>query len=730
MNHDILLKDGSILRFVSLGGHCVHITHGADGQGIGSGMNRYGIIDEKPLKEDPSQVVVCDNGFELADGCLLRIDPPNEFTFERDSKVIMRATELASRPEGGFRLVFNLDASERLYGLGDENREHLQKRGHRAEMVLRNVTSYIPIPFVMSSNGWAFLLNTTFYHLIDVDSDGSGRIVCECARGDIDFYLFIAPSMTGLLDYYTRLTGRPALLPRWAYGFTFVCDEREVRARDVLYEAYEFRRQGIPCDVIGLEPDWMEKHYDFSTDKKWSEKRFHIPFWLKYPQRGTFASSLHRMGFHLSLWLCCDYDLSEYEEACLADGKTGGNDTVADTPSSAEDLVNDPHLNGAVRMDTITKPNEPWFQHLRKFVDDGADAFKLDGANQVCFHPDRKWFNGMDDCEMHNLYPLLYNKQMTQGFREHTGRRPMVYSAGGYAGIQQYSATWTGDTGGGPKSIAGLMNLAMSGHSNGTCDLDVDNEAGIHAGMLLPWSQLLGWHQYTEPWFQGEDINDCFRFYAKARYRLLPYIYACAWEAHLHGLPIIRPMPLAFPEDENTVDICSQFMLGESLLVTVFSNRVYLPEGLWYNYWTKQPIMGGRWLEVNSPREWGDGSLPLGGAVFVKGGAILPVAPDMLFSHQKPLNELMWEIYAAQGTNSFTHYDDDGTTFMYEQGYVATTTVTCRYDGKSMTITEDLKDNGHPELLAGRVNEYSFFGLPDGVPVIRNGQEKKQGTKQ
>ena len=50
MDHDILLKDGSILRFASLGGHCVHIMHGADGRGIGSGMNRYGIIDEKPLK--------------------------------------------------------------------------------------------------------------------------------------------------------------------------------------------------------------------------------------------------------------------------------------------------------------------------------------------------------------------------------------------------------------------------------------------------------------------------------------------------------------------------------------------------------------------------------------------------------------------------------------------------------------------------------------------------------
>ena len=722
MEYDINLKDGSFIRLAPLGGHCVHVTHVKDGRLSGSGMNRYGIINEEPLKEDSAQASVCDNGIALADGFRLGVCSSNEFIIRHDDNVVMRMTELSSKPEGGFRIVFSLNASERLYGLGDENREHLQKRGHRAEMVIRNVKSYIPIPFVMSTSGWAFLLNTTFYHLIDVDSDGSGRIVCECARGDIDLYLFVAPSMAGLLDYYTRLTGRPALLPRWAYGLTFVCDEREVRARDVLYEAYEFRRQGIPCDVIGLEPDWMEKHYDYSTDKKWSEERFHIPFWLKYPRRGTFASSLHRMGFHLSLWLCCDYDFSEYEETCLADGKANDGDAVHDDQPSADDLINDPHLQGAVRMDNITKPGEPWFQHLRKFVDDGADAFKLDGANQVMFHPDRKWFNGMEDCEMHNLYPLLYNKQMTQGFIEHTGRRPLVYSAGGYAGIQRYSATWTGDTGGGPKSIAGLMNLAMSGHSNGTCDLDIENKEGIHAGILLPWSQLLGWHQYNEPWFQGEEINDCFRFYAKTRYRLLPYIYASAWEAHLHGLPIMRPMPLAFPQDGNTYDLCSQFMLGDSLLVAVFTNRVYLPEGVWYNYWTKQPVEGGRWLEVANSCEWGDGSQPLGGALFVKGGAIVPTAPDMLFSHQRKLNELTWEIYAAEGVNSFTHYDDDGTTFDYQRGLFATTTITCRYDGKTMDITEEINDNGHPELLDGRVNLFKFIGLPEGVRVIRNGR--------
>ena len=110
---------------------------------------------------------------------------------------------------------------------------------------------------------------------------------------------------------------------------------------------------------------------------------------------------------------------------------------------------------------------------MKKFVDDGASAFKLDGANQICFHPDRKWKNGMEDYEMHNLYPLLYNKQMSLGFREYTGRRSMIYSAGGYAGIQRYSATWAGDTGGGPGTLVSLLNHGLSGHSNVCTDMEV-----------------------------------------------------------------------------------------------------------------------------------------------------------------------------------------------------------------------------------------------------------------
>jgi alpha-glucosidase (family GH31 glycosyl hydrolase) len=81
----------------------------------------------------------------------------------------------------------------------------------------------------------------------------------------------------------------------------------------------------------------------------------------------------------------------------------------------------------------------------------------------------------MTDEEMHNLYPVVYAKQMARGFESHTGRRAMVYSAGGYAGVQQFVATWAGDTGGGAKPLASMLNHGFSGHSNHSCDMDVFN---------------------------------------------------------------------------------------------------------------------------------------------------------------------------------------------------------------------------------------------------------------
>lgn len=691
MKQQFLAQNGTHVEIETLAPWLFHVRVSSDGRFRESPLLRYGIIRKEwpetvaEFAATPNQAVFQTEAAELS---IDLADGRGTLKDEKGEVLISEAIAPCSLHDEGFTADFALTPDELLYGLGDNDREHLQRRGRKYSAVVRNVACYSPAPFLMSPRGWGLFLNSTWYHHVDAGATDPQVLRFTAPKGDLDYYLFVGKGLADLLDKYTQLSGRPALLPRWAYGLTFVCDERGVRARDVLYEAFEFRRQGIPCDVIGLEPDWMEKHYDLSTEKQWSKERFHIPFWLQGDQRGTFTAGLRRMGFKLSLWLCCDYDFSDYEERLLGNP----NDFRLAAGGSDGDLFQDEHLGlRPTYFDKYTKRGEPWFEHLKKFVDDGARAFKLDGCNQIGFHPDRRWANGMDDEEMHNLYPLLYNKEMSRGFKEHTGKRPMVYSAGGYGGIQQYSATWAGDTGGGAGPLASLLNHALSGHSNTSADLQVWDGPGIHFGFLLPWSQLLSWHMYNQPWFQGEDILEMFTFYAKLRYRLLPYLYSLAAEAHRSGMPVMRPMPLAFPNDPEVADLTTQYLLGDFFLVSSFSDTLHVPAGEWVDYWTGEQVSGPKTMPAKFPEN-------RGGTLHVRSGAIVPMAPDLAYSDHKPLRTIILDIFPGADA-AFSLYEDDGETMEHDNGAFATTL----FELSAMTLTI------HPRR-----------GSYQGMPVIRD----------
>lgn len=598
-----------------------------------------------------------------------------------DGRELLRT---AAPPNGsqdsGFNLRLKLQADERLYGLGDESRSELNKRGHDKIMSITNVSAYTPIPFFSSSRGWGLYLNTTWIHRFDGGKKNPEVLQLYSQKGMLECFLFAANSIPDVLNRYTELTGRSYVLPRWSYGMTFVCDEREVRARDILYEALEFRRQGIPCDVIGLEPGWMEKRYDFSTEKQWSETRFHIPFWLKNKPYGTFCHALHNMGFKLSLWLCCDYDLSEFEELQLKNqGAADSLSPSVDAESNLEDdLIKDPHFHPS-RQDTLTKPGEGWFEHLKKFVDDGADAFKLDGSNQINYHPDRKWLNGMDDAEMHNLYPLLLAKQMCQGFTEYTGgKRTQIFTPSGHAGIQKYAAIWAGDTGGGPNTIPALLNLSMSGQSNVCTDMQVHDAAGIHYGFLQALAEGFSWHMYNQPWFLKPECLALYKYYAHLRYSLLPYIYTMAHIAYRSGMPIMRAMPLVCPELPEADDCLQQYFFGDSLLVSAFADKVLLPAGAWYDFWTDRLQQGGSWIPAEFPAD-------RGGCLLVKAGSVIPRQSPVESAGTKLPELLTWHIYPGEDFD-FTLIEDDGISLAYQKGEVVETEVRGRRSGNRYMV--------------------------------------------
>jgi alpha-D-xyloside xylohydrolase len=163
--------------------------------------------------------------------------------------------------------------------------------------------------------------------------------------------------------------------------------------------------------------------------------------------------------------------------------------------------------------------------------------------------------------------------------------------------------------------------------------------------------------QPREPWEYGEAAEAIAHRYLKLRYRLLPYIYTEAVAASVTGLPMVKPLVLEYQEDPNTENIDLQYLFGSAFLVApVFTEDrpilVYLPAGEWVDFWTKEVVSGGRWLNVAAPLE----TLPL----WVKGGVILPMGPAMDYVYQKPLDPLTLEIYSPGEKGELIVREEDG----------------------------------------------------------------------
>ena len=658
-----------------------------------SGLNRYGI-----LKADwPRAEFSREGGTVRTAAGELCVDAA-QGTLRLKSRVSGADVAIAPRTVGkGFSIAFSLAKGERIYGLGDCSRKEIMRRGKRYEIWVRNVKSYIPMPVALSRNGWGVLMNSTWRHAWDVGAKDPDAMTVEAPQGEIDFYVFLGKDYPALLDAYTRLSGRPAPLPVWGYGFTYVANQN-IDQYNVINECMQFRDRNIPCDVYGLEPGWMKKFYDKSVYKEWNTQRFYFPYWA--PMGGhTWIAAMKRIGMKLSLWLCCDYDLFRYEEQCAAGlAKKSGRqievpDNITETweddrigAGTAKDAKEKRKSSHEERMYQLLKCPEddvpdgmlPWFEHLKKFVDQGAQCFKLDGSNQVGEHPGRAWANGRTDEEMHNLYPAVYDKQMARGYEDYTGRRAMVYSAGGYAGIQQFVATWAGDTGGGVEPLASLLNLAFCGHSNQSCDMSIFNMESLHFGFLQTWSQQNNWDYWHQPWLQEPEGLETFRRYAHLRYRLLPYLYTAAANAARTGWPVMRALALAYPDEPKYDAVKTTYMLGDNLLVSAFASTVSVPPGVWHEWRTGEAVTGPAELPVKKTADWG-------GALYVRGGAIVPTWPVKRHVERGFNEEVTFDTWpSAPGKAEL--YEDDGISLDYRSGKFAVTPLSMDVDGDGVTF--------------------------------------------
>ena len=675
-----------------------------------SGLNRYGFINDADIKNTDIETTETENGFttktpymqlkaDCATGEIVVTDKTGE-------KILLNQTS-SDFKSGVSEAVFNADKDEDWIGFGDQTRKRLYHRGYTADCNITNVNSYIPVPYFMSTNGVGVLVNTTHHIVFDMCKTDDDTFFWQDNSGVIDYYVIVGDGFEEMIDSYTQLTGRPKLPPEWAFGLWYICRE-QANDYEAMSDALNFRREGIPADVIGLEPGWMEKRYDFSTEKEWSSKRFPLPEWVNQGET-SFVRAINRLGFKMELWLCQDYDLSYEEErrlgndvsklkipeAILDKNEQDGEKELSAVKQKSdknkfENVVSDvdERLTQDVTVkDTITKIDEPWFQHLNRFMDHGITFFKQDASNQVMMHPGRIWGNGMTDAEMHNLYPLFYSRQMYDGIKTKTGERPVVFTPCGWTGFQALGGTWTGDTGGGLPTLGALLNTAIVGHSWSTVDMESWTKEGIHFGYLAPWSQINSWTYFRMPWVQGAELLNMHKFYSQFRSKLIPYIYNWGNFATKTGWPLLKPLTLQFPQDKNCRENLHQYLLGPDLMVGIFNKNIYFPEGQWKDYWTGDVENGNQEKEVSWPDD-------KGGALYVRSGAIIPFGPLMQYRGEKPMDEITLYVFPDKEETVFSFYEDDGRSFEYEQGKFSTTQITAkRNDNNSIIKIEAPKGN-------------------------------------
>jgi len=228
----------------------------------------------------------------------------------------------------------------------------------------------------------------------------------------------------------------------------------------------------------------------------------------------------------------------------------------------------------------------------------------------------------------------------------------LVWARSGYAGSQRYPVHWLGDTQctfeGMAGALRGGLSLSMSGIPFWSHDIGgffnpgrfrdpPDRDLYIRWaqwGLLSSHSRFHGLHP-REPWHYGEEALRTVREFARLRYRLLPYLWACAHEASRSLTPVVRPMYLEFPDDPVTPGVQHQYMLGPALLVAPVFNkeghcRPYLPKGRWHDFWSGRVIDGPRSLDLRVPLH----RIPL----YVREDSIVPFGPD-----QTHVGERSWD---------------------------------------------------------------------------------------
>jgi len=575
----------------------------------------------------------------------------------------------------------SLFKDEKFIGLGEKTGP-LNRRGRtytnwNTDHYAYSVNSdplYSSIPFfigIHDSLVYGIFLDNTSRTKFDFGASTDNKFYSfSTDKGAMDYYFFGSQSVADIIKNYTWLTGTMEMVPKWILGYQ-QCRWSYYPDSEVLRIAKTFREKNIPADVIYLDIHYMDGYKIFTWDKK------------RFPDPSKMISELNKIGFHVITivdpGIKIDAGYNAYNEGVQNKYFLTYHDSSFYTGSVWPGRCHFPDF-------TDNKVRKWWGSKFSALIKPGVEGFWNDMNEPSVWGQSFPEFvlgkaGSMDI--IRNVYGMLMAKATFEGTKKLLkNKRTFCLTRAGFAGIQRYSAVWTGDNVATDEHMMagvlltnsmGLSGIPLAGPDIGGFAGNPSKELftrWMSLGVFTPFfrnhTEIDSRHQ--EPWVFDDRTESLSRKFINTRYQLMPYIYSIFYEASATGLPMSRSMAVYYPFDDKIFwsNFQYQYMFGPSFMVCpVKSSRktvaVYFPEGLWYRFGNKsEPVKGPATKQVKSPLQ----DLP----VFVKGGSVIPMQKTVQYTTADPGDTLFLHIYYGDKKTSFLYYEDDGLTMDYRKG--------------------------------------------------------------
>lgn len=653
----------------------------------------------------PTQVKVLPDYFQISTAKLhIKLQKrPFKLSVYDEKNRLLNEDSAIERKQNSTTITKKMQANEHFFGFG----ERMDFIDRRAKKVTLNVgrgkglphaigaynileANYCPVPFFMSTKGYGIYLHNSFATHWDMGASQPDCYRFGAADGELDYYFMYGPDFSSILNSYTTLTGKSPLLPQFALGLhagTYSGGtwghEAETSDQYVIALAKKYRSLGIPVDLLWLDSTWRlfgENGGKGATSFEWRET-------FKNPKGmfdSLYALNYKMVGLHLRPRFDNAKSLNLLDQA-RAKGFTYPEDGK---PGEFVNFFDE-------------KATQWWWENgVMRVAKLGAKFLKTDEGSAfgaLANESDKVGPTGKEAERLHNVFPIAYAKAPFLAFEKYNNMRGLNQTREGYSGIQRYPYIFAGDWPSewqyfAPVIKAGL-NIGLSGvgswaHCMGGFEHSTDPELYIRwvqFGMFSPIALVFGMDHpgYKEPWNYGEAALQNFKRYDALRYRLIPYLYTTMYQQYQSGLPMMRALVLQHQDDENVYEIGDQYMLGDALMIApvtiegAITRSVYLPKGLWYNYWTNEKYEGKKYHHVVAPLD----TLP----IFVKAGSIIPMQPDMAYHGEKPLSIITLDVF-PHCTSQFDWYEDDKLSKNYQQGDFSITSIKSVYQAGGLSL--------------------------------------------